>query len=474
MMKLRSIRFRLTVWYAGLLALLLVTFSVSTYVGLERYLASGLRESLTRRAIEIGPLLGNIVDDGAGQIAEIKAHYALESDNGFLRISRPDEKVLYVSGPTKDQSFDPRRVPFPKPVNSLRVDRAEPLAGGGSLVISTFRVAGLDGSPLLMEIGTSDRHIRETLNQLLLVFALALPLCLSVAIAGGYTLTRRALKPIGEITSKAERISSRNLSERLPTPKSGDEVERLSSSLNGMIERLEKAFHYLNRFSADASHELRTPLTILRGELELIAHRPDTAEDVRDTISTALEETDRLTKITESLLVVSRLDAGEAQMDHSHFDLAVLAGSTADQMRLLAEDKNIALTCRLNQPVDIEGDASRLKQVIVNLLDNAIKFTPAGGSVNVSAGTENGRAVLEICDTGAGIQADSITRIFERFYRADAARTRKYGGVGLGLSIARAICKSHGGDIRVESVDGKGSRFRVDLPRANGSNTGAP
>jgi heavy metal sensor kinase len=464
MMNLRSIRFRLTAWYAGLLALLLLIFSVSTYIGLERHLASGLRESLTRRAIEMGPLLGNIVDDGTPQIAEIKSHYALESDNGFLRISRPDEKVLYVSGPTKDQSFDPRRVPFPKPANSLRVDRAEPVAGGGSLMISTFRVVGLNGSPLLMEIGASDRHIRETLNQLLLVFALALPLCLSVAIAGGYALTRRALKPIGEITSKAERISSRNLNERLPTPKSGDEVARLSLSLNGMIERLENSFHYLNRFSADASHELRTPLTILRGELELIASRHDTPEDVRDTISTALEETDRLTKITESLLVVSRLDAGEMQMDCGHLDLAGLAGSTADQMRLLADDKNISLTCELNQPVDIEGDAPRLKQVIVNLLHNAIKFTPAGGSVTVSARTENGCAVLEISDTGPGIQADSITRIFERFYRADAARTRKSGGVGLGLAIARAICKSHGGDIRVESVEGEGSRFRVELP----------
>ena len=404
------------------------------------------------------------MDDGARQIAEIKAHYALESDNGFLRISRPNEKILYVSGPTKDQSFDPRRVPFPKPADSPRVDRAEPLAGGGSLVISTLRVACLDGSPLIMEIGISDRHIRGTLNQLLLTFALALPLSLSVAIAGGYALTRRALRPISEITSKAERISSLNLSERLPAPKSDDEVERLSLALNGMIERLEKAFHYLNRFSADASHELRTPLTILRGELELIAHRSDTPEDIRETIRTALEETDRLTKITESLLVVSRLDAGEMQMDHSHFDLARLAGSTADQMRLLAEDKNIALTCKLDQRLDIEGDAPRLKQVIVNLLDNAIKFTPAGGEVTISAGTENDRAMLAISDTGPGIQADSITRIFERFYRAEKARTRKHGGVGLGLSIARAICRSHGGDIQVESVDGKGSRFRIDLP----------
>lgn len=470
MMNLRSIRFRLTAWYAGLLALLLIIFSAATYLGLERYLTSTLRESLTRRAIEIGPLLGDIAGNEVNVINEIKSHYAPESDNGFLRISAIDGTVLYVSGSTKDRSFDPSQVPLLNSNDgprSSRIDRSEHLSGGDNLVISTFRITSRDGSTLQMEIGSSDRHIREVLNQLLVVFAFALPLSLGVAIAGGYVLTRRALKPIGEITSKAEGITSRNLSERLPTPKTGDELERLSVSLNGMIERLEEAFNYINRFSADASHELRTPLTILRGELELMTQRNDIARDARETISSALEETDRLTRITESLLVVSRLDAGEMQMERRPFDLARLAGSTAEQMRLLAEDKHILLTCKTEEPLNIKGDAPQLKQVIVNLIDNAIKYTPAGGRVTIIVTTRNGRAVLEVADTGLGIKADSISHIFERFYRADKARTRKCGGVGLGLSIAKSICRSHGWEIKVESLEGQGSRFRVELPLAS-------
>jgi heavy metal sensor kinase len=300
----------------------------------------------------------------------------------------------------------------------------------------------------------------------LLAIAIGLPLVVAVAIAGGYLLMRRALRPVDEITQSAERITSRNLSERLPAPKTGDEIERLSVGLNRMIERLGESFQHIHRFSADASHELRTPLTILRGELEAAVQQPQITPELRETLGSALEETERLSRIVESLMAIARLDAGEARVERAHFDLGELTNITTDQMRLLAEDKNIALRCEAKQHVRVEGDRSRLKQVIVNLVDNAIKYTPAGGHVGVKVYTSNGFGVLEVNDNGMGIPAEALPHIFERFYRVDKARSRQMGGAGLGLSIIKAIVTAHGGQVKVESVEGKGSRFLVELPIA--------
>jgi signal transduction histidine kinase len=232
-----------------------------------------------------------------------------------------------------------------------------------------------------------------------------------------------------------------------------------------MIERLEESFHQINRFSADASHELRTPLTVLQGELESMARGSSSLPaEIRETIGSALEETQRLTKIVENLLAISRLEAGEARKQRERLDFAELARSTADQMRLLAEEKHIHLDCNGAESVEVDADPTRLKQVVVNLLDNAIKYTPEGGNVSISVTQRDGRAVLEVADTGLGISADDLPHVFERFYRADKARSRQMGGTGLGLSIVRSICVAHGGQVTVSSTETRGSVFRVELP----------
>jgi signal transduction histidine kinase len=237
-----------------------------------------------------------------------------------------------------------------------------------------------------------------------------------------------------------------------------------------MIARLEESFLQINRFSADASHELRTPLTVLQGELEAIAQKGQSLpEDVRDTIGSALEETQRLSKIVASLLAISRLEAGEARVQPVRLDFAELARTTTDQMKLLAEEKRISMICDGTDPVQVEADPSRLKQVVVNLLDNAIKYTPEGGNVSISVMRRDDHAVLEVADSGLGISADDLPHVFERFYRADKARSRQMGGTGLGLCIVRSICLAHGGQITVNSTEGRGSLFRVELPLAIGS-----
>jgi heavy metal sensor kinase len=277
---------------------------------------------------------------------------------------------------------------------------------------------------------------------------------------------QRALEPVNYIAAHAERVSSRNLSERLPSVNSGDEIERLSNSLNHMIGRLDDSFQHISRFSADVSHELRTPLTIIRGELEALAANGVTTEQM-EVIGSVLEESDRLSKIVDQLLAISRLDAGEESAGRARVDLGAVALSTADQLRLLADEKSIVLHFQADAGVVVEADEIRLRQVIANLLDNAIKYTPNSGWVKLSVKNDRGEAILEIEDNGVGIAAESLPHIFERFYRADKARSRLSGGSGLGLSIVKAICTAHGAVVKVSSTEGEGSIFRVEWPTAN-------
>ena len=304
----------------------------------------------------------------------------------------------------------------------------------------------------------------EMLRHLFLQLALGLPLAMVIIAGGGWLLVRRALQPVEQITRAAEQITQHNTSERMPVARTGDELEKLSLSLNRMIARLDDALRNSIRFAADASHELRTPLTILHGELEMFAQETQLPAEARNQVFSMLEEVARLSKIVEQLFALSRLDAGEAQADWQCFDLADLARTTAEQMALLAEDKHIAINCDANEPVQIEGDRARLKQVVVNLLDNAIKYTPENGSIQLSVNTLDGHAVLEVSDNGIGIPPEALPHVFERFFRVDQSRSSDSGSAGLGLSIVKSICTAHGAEVDVESAVRKGSSFRVKLP----------
>ena len=233
-----------------------------------------------------------------------------------------------------------------------------------------------------------------------------------------------------------------------------------------MIVRLSEAFEQNRRFLADASHELRTPLAAWRGEMESVVEQTRGLPELRDRAGSALEEVDRLAKIVEALFAISRLDAGEAQQEWARFDLAPLAASTTEQMSLLAEDKGVSVACDVQGHVSVEGDRARIKQVVVNLLDNAIKYTPSGGSINLHVHASDRKAIMEVADTGIGIPASALPHIFERFFRVDKARPRDAGGAGLGLAIVKSICAAHGGQVEVESTEGRGSRFKVELPLA--------
>jgi heavy metal sensor kinase len=470
-MNIHSIRFRLTAWYAGLLAGALLLFAVSVYVGLEQYLVRDATRNLAEQSRSIGSELltemrfkrPHWLDE------EIEEAYAPEANGNFIRVTREDGTIAYISGQPKDNSFAPAQVPPLKRGSANDSSRRVRLPGGKTLLIASLSFTNPDGSRYVVENGISYGEIDNVLNGLLRLVALYLPFLVSIAGLGGYWLMRRSLRPVAEITSRAEGITSTNLGERLPVIKTGDELEGLSISLNRMIARLEDAFQHIHRFSADASHELRTPLTILQLELEEIAQRSELPPAIADQIGSALEETQRLSRIVENLMAISRLDAGEVKMEKVLLNLGDLAASTAEQMKLLAEEKLLTLACSIDSSIRVLGDQSRLKQVVVNLIDNAIKYTPEGGAISVVVGSDQGKAFLEVCDNGLGIPPDVIPHVFERFYRADKARSRDSGGAGLGLAIVKAICGAHGAEVEVFSQDGQGSRFRVELLLAQGS-----
>jgi heavy metal sensor kinase len=461
----RSLTFRLVAWYAGWLTLLFVFFGIFVYTSLGYYLKRDLREALARRVRQVDVLVQRSPLGPEALGREIHHTFAPEANNRFTRVTL-NGVATYVAGPPSDRSFNPAIVPPARDVAGGESFDLRPLPDGSAMFIVVLaRSAGTN--TFVTEEGSAEAPIARTLHRWLVVLVLGLALLILGAVAGGFLLARQALAPVDRIIRTAERISSRNLSQRLPVPDTGDELHRLSIALNHMIRRLDDAFQHSQRFLADASHELRTPLTIMQAGLEAMTERANTKLDVHEIASCTLEETERLRKIVEGLFALSRLDAGEALEKSAPFDLGELTATTADQMCLLAEDKEIAIRCHSDQKVIVEGDRARLKQVVVNLLDNAIKYTPEGGRIDVQVSARNGRAVLEVCDNGIGIPEESLTSVFERFYRVDRARSRELGGAGLGLSIVKSIATAHLGRVEVRSKEGEGSTFTVELPLAS-------
>jgi heavy metal sensor kinase len=467
----RSIKFRLVAWYVGWLTLLFIVFGIFVYRSLAHYLEASEREALTRRVRQVADMVQRYPPDWA-QIGEaIHSHFAPEVNNRLTRVT-VDGKVRYLAGAPLDHSFDPALVP-PPPENVKRgesFDRRVTPDGTGLYVVVLART--LDGKNLVIEEGSAEAPTEAALQAWLIALIAGLALLVSGAVAGGIILVTRSLQPVDRIIRSAERISSLQLDERLPVPATRDELERLSVTLNHMLSRLGESFQHNQRFLADASHELRTPLTMINAELDEMLEKSANEERVRELAASALEEGERLRKIVEGLFALSRLDAGEALEHVGPVDLGQLASATAEQIGLVAEDKSIEIVSAVSPGVAVMGDKSRLKQVVVNLLDNAIKYTRAGGKIELRVSARDAKAVLEVADNGIGIPPAALPHVFERFYRADKARSREQGGAGLGLSIVKSICKAHGGNVRVESEEGRGTRLIVELPLASANQSG--
>ena len=465
----RSLAFRLTAWYTLLLGATFVLVAAVTFYGLQHYLRSSARDSLRRRVTEVEQILIRAPSDATDEsiAQEVELHLAPEANNRFIRVTRIPGKVIFFSGPPSDGSFNRFDVAARLPTGNIKsaADLVSAVLPDQHLIVAATSAGTVSGRYVL-EIGVSLLPMETALARLTELLVVLLPSLIGCAAVGGYLLVTWALRPVDRLSQTAEQMSLQNLSLRLPVDATGDALERLSISLNNMLGRLRDSVQSSRRFLADASHELRTPLTVIKGELQELSSEGGLSGDVlRERVGSVLEEVARLEHLVSGLLVLSRLDAGETQRERAELDLSELARSTAEQMRLMAEDRGTAIELSGLQRAVIQGDRSRIKQIIVNLLDNAIRFTPAGGSVMLRTSEDEACALLEVIDTGVGIPEASLPLVFDRFYRADEARSRDDGGAGLGLSIVKSICSMHGADIEVSSQAGKGSCFRVRFPR---------
>lgn len=310
-----------------------------------------------------------------------------------------------------------------------------------------------------------EQRIEQQLEEIVVVLVLGLPMIVVLAGVGGYVLARRALSPIDQLAADARRITAERLHERLSVANPHDEIGRLTAVINDTFARLESSFEQLRRFTADASHELRTPLAVIRGIGELGLGETRSPGEYKEAIGSMLEEVDRLTRMVDTLLRLSRGDAGTVQLAPQPLDLAELARDVATSMAILADERGQRLEVEAPAAVPVVADRLVLRDAIINVVDNAIKYGPSASRILVAANGDAMKAVITVTDEGPGISAEHRARIFDRFYRVDEGRSREMGGTGLGLAIARWAVEANGGEITLDDT-AHGSAFRIVLPRA--------
>jgi heavy metal sensor kinase len=439
---LTSLRVRLALWYALSLGAVLLIYAVGTSIFLRTTLLSELDHQLydhldfARHMLARGAT-GGLVWKGTDPAQDGEAAW-------WMIVRDRDGAVAFTLGRAQDDEASIRRLS----------DR--------------FMI---EGEPLDVEVAKSLVPMRQRLRQLRAIMLLALPFGMVAAGLGGFLLARRALAPVGRMAARARAVNAENLSERLPVDRASGELAELAGVFNETLDRLQRSFEQLRRFTSDASHELRTPLTAIRSVGEVSLREARDANAHRDAIASMLEEADRMTQLVESLLALSRADAGHVVLRREPVDLVELAARVVAQLSVLAEEKEQQLALEHAQEVATVGDPVVIRQALTNVVHNAIQHSPRGAPVRIRVQRTTDTAVVEVVDVGPGISAEHVDRIFDRFYRADRARSRDTGGAGLGLAIARWSMRAHGGDIELETAAGAGCTFRLLLPATGPTST---
>lgn len=452
------IRIRLTLWTVLLLALTLGVFASAVYEFLERQERKAVDRLLRERAAAF-------VRDYTSEISEVtKEQAVLEAAHNFIHedgdafVYAPPSRLLTRS-PLRLLRSDPAAIP------AVRSAITGAFRGRTAMVNATrdFRVIVAPiGRDYVLVASQSLTREHETLARARVAFALAIPAALLIAAAGGYLLARRSLAPVAEIAETASRIEAQNLSTRIAVPNPDDELGRLGAVLNALFDRLERSFTQQQQLIADTSHELRTPVTIIRSEAEVALSRERDAGEYRKALEVVRSESAHLTVLIESLLALARADAKQAGVAHEPFSLGQVIDDSVRTARALARTPGMEIVSRSDGEMPMRGDAELIRRMLLNLLDNAVKFSERGGEVSVSAQRAGPNSVITVSDHGRGIPAADQAAIFDRFYRGDQARGR--GGTGLGLSIVKWIAEAHGGEVRLVRSGAGGSIFEVTLP----------
>ncbi len=493
-LKLPGIRIQLTLWYTLVSAILVLIFGIAFYTTSQRLLASSFDTTLQLRAQQVaeGVSLHNgkmTVENIVNELPELDATAALidssdddgtpianaEASASIQNLPRADKsmlvRVLDTKGNVVYSIFSSNKLPLP------RESITQPLQGHPW----SGNVTGPGGQPfrLYSTMLTDDKHVMgvvqigqslatldANLQHILLGLLIATPFVLILSAFGSYWLAGRAFGPIHRLANTAREISAKDLDQRVPVPQAQDEVRDLSIIFNQMIERLERAFAQQRRFVADASHELRTPVAVIRSMTDLAVAQPSSAEDNLLVLREVNAESERLGHLINDLLALARADEQQIKLDFEPVRIDLLAADVVESMEPLASERHLTLRTENLKAATVMGDAARLIQIIISLVDNALIYTNAGGSVTLSVKVSDNLAHLIVRDTGIGIAQKDIGHIFERFYRADPARSKAVGGSGLGLAIADWLVRAQNGSISVESMPGRGSTFTVTLPLA--------
>jgi len=455
-----SIGMRLALWYLTIFLLAEFIFGAGMWLILRKNLYDIADRTLEGQAADLKRFLEERTDLSISQLqAEIIADYKIERSEDYLQISDTDGRSIYRSQSLAEHSLPP-----------VSLDQLEnPLYQNRKLGKIPFRILsqkmGVGGHVFVVQIGSTldeDIETLEAFQKYLLMFA---PVLLLAASGVGYWLSRKALAPVDALTRTAHTISGHNLSSRLEQLHTGDELQRLSDTLNQMLARIESAFRRVTEFTADASHELRTPIALIHTEAELALRRSRDESEYREALRHILLEADRTAKLIDELLALARADSGSESLAIAPVDLLTTVHESASKWNQVASLRDLRFEEHsAAQPLIVMGDENALRRVVDILLDNAFKYTPSPGKITLSAEQQNGRVIVSVEDTGIGIASEDQTRIFERFYRVDKARSRALGGAGLGLAIAHWIVQLHQGSITVKSDPGNGSVFRVELP----------
>ncbi len=480
----KSIRTKLTLWYSFILISTLIGFGLIAYTYSREQLSDNLDRSLRNEVrwvasiieakeskvqpsrkfgsppkrlapdlADIQPETGELTDADEQIWNQIYEHALLNPKKTMIEVARKGQ-VLFRSFSVGEESLMVGNVAY----DTINITTVK--SGQGD----DLRVAATARNNMNIYVAYPLAELSDALDNLFSIFLILIPIALAVSVGGGWFLAYTSLRPVDEITKTAREISAHNLEKRIPSRAIDDEIGRLTSTFNEMIERLSDSFNQIKQFSIDASHELRTPLTIMRGEVELALRSTKPVEEYRDILVSNLEEILRMVSIIENLLTLSKADVNKTEVTFERVNMRNLISELYEDSEVIAMRKDIHVNLSHNEDVQIVGDNVRLRQLFLNLLDNAIKYTPEHGTVVFSSVRENGFVKVSVKDTGIGIPRDEQAKIFDRFYRVDKARSREMGGSGLGLSIVKWITDLHHGRVEVASSPGKGSTFTVYLP----------
>jgi heavy metal sensor kinase len=472
-MYFKSLRTKLTLWYVLILSILLITFSSFLYFTLSE----SLRRDVDNKLRSLAEL---IASESIMPLSKFELNSVDQTLEGTMNL-KPIGKFIQVldeSGKIGKKSENLKNIELPITLNALKnaskgriTFETNRSLGNTPLRIITYPVVEQNHPVKIIQVASSLEDVEDALHTLFLILIITVPLALLVAIMGGQFLANKALKPVDHITQTARLISSQNLTQRITPQKVKDEIGRLIDTFNDMISRLDHSFRQIKQFTQDASHELKTPLTILKGEVEVTLRKERTPEEYQQILKSNLEEINRMSRIIDDLLLLSKADSGELKLNKEETNINRILNEVVAQMDILAQEKRLRIEI-INHQEDIWifADSLRLRELFLNLISNGIKYTEEGGVIRITVTKEvqNGlkKQFLKVIvsDTGIGISKEDQLRIFDRFYRVDKARSREEGGSGLGLSICKWIVESHQGEIKVESEVGKGSSFIVRLP----------